>query len=355
MRCHLNVERLAAIVAVGLTAACSRGAVVSTGTATVPSTAATSVSESDVRRLLGALADDSMEGRATASRGSTRAARFIAGELERYGVQPAGDSGFFQRVPLAITMRNGRRQLSLLPTLQARDTVAADARANAVNVVGIIPGADATLRDQVVLIDAHYDHLGIRSGQVKDSIYNGADDDASGVVAVLEIARALAAGPAPKRTVIVAATTGEEVGLLGTRWFIEHPVRSLDALVANLEIEMIGRPDSLAGGAGRGWLTGYERSTMGELFASAGLPIVADRRLDQQFFMRSDNIAFARRGIVAHTLSSYNMHTDYHQPSDDVAHVDFAHMTRLVDVAVRAARLLADSPTKLEWKPNGRP
>jgi hypothetical protein len=94
---------------------------------------------------------------------------------------------------------------------------------------------------------------------------------------------------------------------------------------------------------------------MGETFARAGLPIVPDRRLDQQFFMRSDNIAFAERGIVAHTLSSYNMHNDYHQLTDDVAHVDFAHMTQLVDVAVRAARLLADSPTKPEWKPGGRP
>jgi Zn-dependent M28 family amino/carboxypeptidase len=242
----------------------------------------------------------------------------------------------------------------LLPSLAARDSLAADLRPSAVNVVGIIPGADPALRDQVVLVDAHYDHLGIQGGQ-RDSVYNGADDDASGVVAVMEIARVLAAGPPPKRTVVVAATTGEEVGLLGTRWYIAHPARPLDAMVANLEIEMIGRPDSLAGGAGRGWLTGFERSTMGDLFTSAGLPIVADRRVDQQFFMRSDNIAFAQRGIVAHTLSSYNMHKDYHEPSDDVVHVDFAHMTRLIDVAVRAARLLADSPAKLEWKPGGRP
>ena len=346
----------AATAAIG----CSHATTAATAPAAAPYHApgkliTTGVTDSDVRRLLGALADDSMEGRATGSRGSARAARFIAAELERYGVQPAGDSGFFQRVPIAIDPRGGRRALRLLPSLAARDSLPAEARANAVNVVGVIPGADPTLRDQVVLIDAHYDHLGIMAGQGKDSIYNGADDDASGVVAVLEIARALAAGPAPRRTVVVALTTGEEVGLLGTRWYIAHPARPLDAMEANMEIEMIGRPDSLAGGPGRGWLTGYERSTMGELFASAGLPIVADRRLDQQFFMRSDNIAFAERGIVAHTLSSYNMHSDYHQPSDDVAHVDFSHMTQLVDVAVRAARLLADTPTKLEWKPGGRP
>jgi len=317
--------------------------------------AATGVTDSDVRRILGALADDSMEGRGTATPGSARAAKFIAAELARYGVQPAGDSGFFQRVPVAFTSRNGTRRLTLLSTLASRDSVPAADRANAVNVVGVIAGSDPALRDQVVLIDAHYDHLGIQRGQAGDSIYNGADDDASGVVAVMEIARALAAGPAPKRTVVVAATTGEEVGLLGTRWYLQHPARPLDALVANLEIEMIGRHDSLAGGPGRGWLTGFERSTMGDLFTKAGLPIVADKRPDQQFFMRSDNIAFAERGIVAHTLSSYNMHNDYHEPSDDVAHIDFAHVTRLVDVAVRAARLLADTPTKLEWKPGGRP
>jgi hypothetical protein len=320
-----------------------------------PVAARATVSEAGVRRLLGALADDSMEGRATGSRGSARAARFIAEEFERYGVQAAGDSGYFQRVPVAYQSRDAKRRLRLLPSLEARDTVPADARASAVNVVGIIPGSDPELRDQVVLIDAHYDHLGVRSNAGADSIYNGADDDASGVVAVLEIARSLAAGPAPKRTVVFAATTGEEVGLLGTRWYIEHPVRPLDAMVANLEIEMIGRPDSLAGGSGKGWLTGFERSTMGEMFAKAGLPIVADRRLDQQFFMRSDNIAFAQRGIVAHTLSSYNMHGEYHHANDDVAHIDFAHMTSLIDVAVRAARLLVDTPTKLEWKPGGRP
>jgi Zn-dependent M28 family amino/carboxypeptidase len=187
-----------------------------------------------------------------------------------------------------------------------------------------------------------------------DSIYNGADDDASGVVAVLEIARALMAGPPPKRTVVLAAMTGEEVGLLGTRWYIEHPVYPLDAMVANLEIEMIGRPDSLAGGAGKAWLTGYERSTMGDELKAAGVPIVADPRLDQHFFERSDNIAFARAGIPAHTLSTFNLHADYHTVDDEVERVDFAHMTSVIQAGVRAVRLLTDGP-KPEWKPGGRP
>jgi Zn-dependent M28 family amino/carboxypeptidase len=223
-----------------------------------------------------------------------------------------------------------------------------------VNVIGILRGADPRVRDSVVLIDAHYDHLGIGPAVNGDSIYNGADDDASGVVAVLEIARALAAGPQPRRTVIFAATTGEEVGLLGTRWYLQHPVVPIQQMSANLEIEMIGRPDSLAGGAGRGWLTGFERSTMGPAFAAAGLPIGPDRRPAEHFFERSDNLAFARRGVPAHTLSSYGMHDDYHRPSDDLAHADIAHMTALIRAGAAAARLLADGPAP-HWLPGMQP
>jgi hypothetical protein len=321
------------------------------------------VNERDVRRLLSALAADSLEGRATGTRGSARAAALIADEMRRIGLEPAGDSGYFQRVAVAVatqtrTMPNGmvatRTRPYMYPSFAALDTVPADRRRAAVNVVGMLRGTDPVLRDSVVLVDAHYDHLGIGVPVNGDSIYNGADDDASGVVAVLEAARALAAGPPPKRTVLFVATTGEEVGLLGTRWFIEHPVVPLSRITSNLEIEMIGRPDSLAGGAGRAWLTGYERSTMGAMFAAASLPIVPDRRLDQQFFTRSDNIAFAYMGIPAHTLSSYNMHEDYHHPSDDVSRIDFAHMTAVVRAAAAATRLLADGATP-RWNAGGRP
>ena len=320
---------------------------------------ASPVTESDVRRLLTSLAHDSLEGRGTATRGSLKAATLIAAEMRAIGLEPAGDSGYFQRVSVAMVSaqaRDGsmRERPVLFSSFATRDTMPAEKRRTAVNVVGVLRGTDPVLRDSVVLIDAHYDHLGIGQPVAGDSIYNGADDDASGVVAVLEIARAMAQGPPPKRTMIFAATTGEEVGLLGTRWYIQHPVAPIASMTANLEIEMIGRPDSLAGGMGRGWLTGFERSTMGEMFAAAGLPIVADARLDQRFFERSDNIAFARAGVPAHTLSSYNMHTDYHRPSDDASHVDFAHMTGLIRAGAAAGRLLADGPSP-RWRADGRP
>ena len=382
------------------------------------------VTPAEVCRVLSVLAHDSLEGRGTGTPGGARAARFIAEEMRAAGLEPAGDSGFFQRVPIVRASRGGRPMR--VASFAVRDTFPADQRGLAVNVIGILRGSDPVLKDSVVLVDAHYDHLGLRATgaididsaqafaalaatiiaeraqyakannialrgrggaamtdeqrstmaifQVRidglrvdmaavrrahpkarmDSIYNGADDDASGTVAVIEIAKQIARGPRPKRTIVFAATTGEEVGLVGTRWYIEHPVMPLAAMQANLEIEMIGRPDSLAGGPGQGWLTGFERSTMGPSFASAGLAVVADKRPDQQFFSRSDNIAFARMGIPAHTLSSFNLHTDYHQLTDDIDKVDFAHMAGVINIGVKAVELLANGPAP-HWNSGGRP
>jgi uncharacterized membrane protein YgcG len=224
------------------------------------------------------------------------------------------------------------------------------------NVIGIIEGTDPVLRNEHILIDAHYDHLGINlpAPGSTDSIYNGADDDASGTTAVIEIARAIKAGAPPKRTLVFAATTGEEVGLVGTQYYIANPVRPLASMAANLEIEMIDRPDSLAGGFGKAWLTGYERSTMGDTLAARGVPLVQDPRPEQNFFQRSDNIAFARMGIPAHTISTFNLHTDYHRASDEVRLANFDHMAAVINASVTAARLLSDG-FKPAWHPGCKP
>jgi len=307
-----------------------------------------------LEHLLGALADDSMMGRRIGSPENAKAARFLAGELERYGLAPAGDDGFLQAVPLARVARNGRTRLVIPSADLDFDTLPPDALLEGEsNVVGVIRGSDPALAGEAVVIGAHFDHVGVGPAVGGDSIYNGADDDGSGTVAVLEIARALARGPAPARSVVVLLSTGEEAGLLGTRWYMEHPVVPLDSTVADFQIEMIGRPDSLAGGPGHAWLTGYERTTMGDQLAGAGSPIVPDPRPDQRFFFRSDNVPFALAGIPAHTLSSYNLHADYHQPDDEVDRIDFVHMTAVVDAALTAVRFLADGP-RPEWKPGGR-
>ncbi len=334
-------------------AACGPQLVTTSNPVVAAPTPQSPITEANVRRLLTALADDSLEGRMTGSRGSAKAAALIANEMRAIGLEPAGDSGYFQRVPV-IGPAVPRGQLSLLPKLSDRDTVSSGRRRDAVNVIGVIRGSDPTIRDSIILIDAHYDHLGIGRPEQGDSIFNGADDDASGVVAVLEIARALASGARPLRTVVFAATTGEEGKLLGTRWYIQHPFVPIAQMAANMEIEMIGRPDTAAGGPGRAWLTGFERSTMGQTFQVAGLPIVADRRLEQHFFERSDNIAFALAGVPAHTLSTYNMHGDYHTVRDDASRVDFPHMTAVIRAAASAANLLANGAAP-RWNLNGRP
>jgi Zn-dependent M28 family amino/carboxypeptidase len=297
-----------------------------------------------------------MLGRMTGSPGSARAAALIAERMQRAGLEPGGDSGFFQRVPL---VRGGRSPI-LAQDWAARDTFPRERWVEGANVVGVLPGGDPAVRDEIVLVTAHYDHVGVRPlpDSVRrvnpDSIWNGADDNASGVVTVLEIARLLTGWPRPRRTVVFAALTGEELGGLGTRWYLRHPVRPLDRTVANLNIEMVGRPDSLAGGPGKAWLTGYERSTMGDALKAGGIPIVPDPRPSQDFFRRSDNYVFALQGIPAHTLSSYNMHIDYHRPSDEADRVDYAHMAAVIEAAARAARLLADG-LRPEWHPGGRP
>lgn len=321
-----------------------------------------------ISKQLGILAADSMEGRRTASRGSEKASRWIAAQFKAAGLTPAGDSGGYQQyIPLQAMAPQ-----QVMPGSQAPAAASAQPRPSAVesweqwnllpaanrmrgsNVVGVLPGSDPALKDEVVLVTAHYDHIGIGRAVDGDSINNGADDDASGVIAVIEMAKALRSGPKPKRTIVFMAITGEEMGGLGTRWYIAHPVRPLEKTVVDLNIEMIAHVDSLAGGFGKAWLTGYERSTMGDLLADNGIPLVPDPRPTQNFFERSDNAAFARMGIPAHSLSSYNLLTPYHHPKDEASIIDAPHMAQVIAATSRALRLLADG-VRPEWHPGGKP
>lgn len=293
-----------------------------------------------------------MEGRRTGTRGANKAAAFIASEMKAIGLVPLGDSAYYQKVAFAKT--TGRRSLRLLDSLGALNGIPADQRVISYNVIGMIPGSDPAMKDQVVVIAAHYDAIGIVAPVNGDSIVNGADDDGSGVTVIMNVARALKAGPPPKRTIVFMTTTGEEQGILGTQWYVKHPAIPLAKMVAEMEVEMAGRPDSLAGGRGKTWMTGYDRSTMGDMLKAAGIPIVADPYPQYQFFERSDNIVFARAGIPAHTLSTYNLHQDYHSPSDELSRIDFTHLTEVARAALAATRLLADGPAP-QWKPGGQP
>ena len=221
------------------------------------------------------------------------------------------------------------------------------------NVVGVLRGSDPKLASEAVLLSAHMDHLGVGGGQhAGDQIYNGADDDASGVVAVLELARVLGEGRRPKRTIYFVLFGSEEKGGYGAQHFLAHPPVALNQFIANLQFEMIGRPDPKVA-ADTLWLTGYERSTLGAELARQGARLVADPHPEQNFFQRSDNYALARRGVVAHTVSSFGLHPEYHQPQDDIAHINFAHMTRAINSMAAPIFWLANSnftPTWFEGK-----
>ncbi|MBA3317173.1 MAG: M20/M25/M40 family metallo-hydrolase [Gemmatimonadales bacterium] len=308
-------------------------------------------STSEVRAIVAALAADSMEGRRTGTPGAARAARYLAERMRSYGLEPGGDSSYFQRVPYEV-VQGAEGETLRLPGAGVTDSAGIE-RITDVNLIGLVRGSDSAMRDEAVVLGAHFDHMGIGKPVGGDSIYNGADDDASGVATVLAAAQALAKAP-PRRSVIFLLTSGEEFGVLGTQWYLDRPTFALARTIADLQVEMVGRPDSLAGGSGKLWLTGFKRSTMGPSFATAGLPIVADPRPDFRFFERSDNIVFALRGIPAHTLSSFSLHDDYHQPSDEVDRIDFAHLQQATDLVIRATRLLADG-TAPTWRQGGRP
>ena len=230
-------------------------------------------------------------------------------------------------------------------------TEAHDVVAHTWNAAAQLPGRDP--QQPVILLTAHLDHLGARDSGA-DRIFNGADDDASGSVAVLCLAEALTSGPRLRRTVVFAWFGSEEVGGYGARYFVEKPVLPLTQIDANLEFEMIGRPDP-AVAAHHLWFTGWERSNLGPTLASHGALLVADPHTAENFFMRSDNITLARRGVVAHTISSFGLHPDYHQPSDDLSHIDFAHMTEAIRSMVEPVRWLADSDFKPDWVAGRRP
>jgi Peptidase family M28 len=221
------------------------------------------------------------------------------------------------------------------------------------NVVARLNGSSSREKSDIILLTAHLDHLGARDTGL-DRIYNGADDDASGSIAVLTLAEALSHGPKLKRTVVFAWFGSEEAGGYGAAYFVQKPVVPLDKIVANLEFEMIGRPDAVIAPHTL-WLTGWERTNLGPQLTAHGARLVADPHPAEKFFARSDNFTLARRGVVAQTVSSFGLHADYHQVSDDIAHIDFAHMTESIQSLLAPIRWLADSGFKPDWLPGGRP
>ena len=294
--------------------------------------------EAQIHGAMEFLASDALQGRASGSHDELLAATYLASQLREIGIEPAGDAGsYIQDISGEFNFyREGKKQW------------------NTRNVIGMLEGRDEKLKDQVILLTAHMDHLGIGKPLNGDNIYNGADDDASGCVAVLQLARALAHAKAPKRTVLFVFFGSEETGGQGNEYFLQHPPVPLKSIVANLEFEMIGRIDT-AVKPGELWLTGFDRSNLGPELAKHGAHLVADPHPKENFFQRSDNYALARQGIIAHTVSSFGLHKDYHRPSDDLAHIDFSHMEEAIHSMLGPVKWLAYSKFKPEWVEGKKP
>lgn len=231
-----------------------------------------------------------------------------------------------------------------------------------VNVVALLRGAGAPgrpeLAEEAIVVSAHRDHIGRqaigRAGATEeDQIANGADDDASGCAVGLELARCLAAGPRPARSVVFVFVTGEEAGMLGSQDYVRQPAWPLAKTVTNLNLEMLGMPDPMTrgeDGVSRPWLTGFERSTLGEELVARGIEVAPDPRPRMNFFIRSDNVSFAREGIVAHTLSTGGDNPNYHQVRDEWHTLDYAHMARCATAGLAALRALATGELTPRWK-----
>ena len=223
------------------------------------------------------------------------------------------------------------------------------------NVVGVLRGSDPQLKDTYVLVTAHYDHLGVRGTGPGDHIFNGANDDASGTASVIEIAGALSALPTrPKRSVVFIALFGEEMGLLGSRYYAAHPVFPLAKTIGDLNLEQLGRTD-VDGGSRVGLVnvTGYDYSSLTAVLKQAGedtgLQVSKDEKNSDAFFSRSDNQALADAGIPAHTLSVGYVFPDYHGAGDEWPKLDYENMAKVDCTVALAVYRVADSTEVPRW------
>lgn len=285
-----------------------------------------------IRGDIAFLASDALEGRATGSPGNDSAAAFAVRRYARLGLQPFAP-GFLQ-------------PFEARSVLLARAAGSGAARTQ--NVVAFLPGSDPALRGQAIVLGAHIDHLGrspigALDPDARNAIRNGADDNASGTAALLELARLFARAPA-RRSLLFVNFSGEELGVLGSRFFVEHSPLPLDSIVAMLNFDMVGR---MRGDS----LIVYGTATAREFPAvldSANARVGLSVRGVGDGFGPSDHSSFFARNIpVLHFFT--NLHDDYHRATDDVERINAGGVARVVALAERVVRLLDARDSRLTF------
>lgn len=296
----------------------------------------------------------SVDRRSAPARGAGQG-RLIDPENRRSPNQSAG-------VPL-ITV-HGRGIIKLYDRMSAGATFASiSLRAPALverpvkvrNCIGILRGSDPALKDSYVFVTAHYDHLGIQPGVAGDNIFNGANDDGSGTVSVIELASAISSlKERPKRSIVFMTFFGEEKGLLGSRYYGRHPVFPIEKTVADLNLEQVGRTDSSEGPQlSNASMTGFDYSDVGKIFKAAGeltgIDVYKHEQNSDAFFGRSDNQALADQGVPAHTLCTAFVYPDYHGAGDHWDKIDYANMAKVNRMVALGLIMIANNTAEPKW------
>lgn len=285
------------------------------------------------------LAGDGMKGRRNGSPEMKEAAGFIADLFSQAGLMPWNpDSGFFQHY--RIQSRNGTVILER-------------------NVIGILEGADPALKDEWIVLSAHFDHIGTGKPVNGDSIYNGANDNATGTLTVAGLARLLGTmKEKPGRSLMFVAFSGEEMGLRGSRWFMEHPPVPADRIKLNLNFEMEGEAGV---GPNRYILTGHRYTDLDEQIDNynrgTSWSIARNYKSREWIFLASDNASFAIKtadgkrslNIPAFTLVTTDETGRIHQVTDDPSFIDYEHMAGFLGYAGGLVLHLSSSPLNPSW------
>ena len=309
----------------------------------------------DLEKHLIILASDSLEGRETGKKGQKMAADYIMNHFKNIGVLPYKKNTYYQK----FRVKNGRHMCKcddcdvdfLKKILKSNKWIKGE------NVLAYIEGTD--LKDELIIITAHYDHL----GKHEEKTFNGADDDGSGTVAAMEIAEAFMLakkeGNGPRRSILVMCVSGEEKGLLGSKYYTDNPIYPLENTVANLNIDMIGRVDDWHENGDYIYLIGADRLSqelhdiseqINEEFIGLELDYTFNEEDDpNRYYYRSDHYNFAKNNIPV--IFYFNgVHEDYHKVTDTVEKIDFEKIqtiTRLIfltawELANREERIVVD-------------
>ena len=294
---------------------------------------AQTISEKFVKQHIYTLSNDSMQGRKAGTEGIEKAAKYIESEFKRIGLKSFNSDSFRQEFQFI----NPKSLNTELLTLS--------------NVIGLLEGSE--MKNEYVIISAHYDHLGEKDVGDGDLIFNGANDNASGVAAVLMLAEYFKKANINKRSLLFVAFTAEEMGLVGSNYF--GKTISPDSIIAGINIEMIGKESPF--GPNSAWLTGFERSNFGAIIqknlSDSNYKLYPDPYKVYRLFFRSDNASLARLGIPAHTFSTSPMDKDldYHKVTDEARTLNIETITQTIKaIAIGTESIITgeDTPTRVK-------